>query len=394
MDISFILLEFFIILVAAKIGGELAERFGQPAVLGELIAGVLIGGSVFGLIRENEIINVLAQIGVIILLFEVGVSSDFDVFMQAGLQAFVVAAVGVTLPFIGGYFLASHLGMSVIQAVFLGATLTATSVGITVRVFHDLGHSNKKEAHIVIGAAVIDDVMGLIVLAVVIGLVTTGVVSVYNVFKVTSFAVLFLAGAILIGIAAAPFTLRIVHGMKTRGMLFVFAFSFCLLLSYFAQLAGLAPIVGAFAAGLILSRTEHKEHVEERIKPVADLFVPIFFVMMGVMVDLRTLNPFVASNQQNIIVAIDLLVVAIIGKYFSGFSIPWTKVNRSLIGFGMIPRGEVGLIFASYGLIHNIIGKGIYTSVLIMIMMTTFLTPPILKAILKIEEKRHGLKRS
>ena len=387
------MLEFFIILVAAKIGGELAERFGQPAVLGELVAGVLVGGSVLGLVRENEIIDVLAQIGVIILLFEVGVSSDFDVFMQEGLQAFTVAVVGVTLPFIGGYFLASQLGLSVMQAVFLGATLTATSVGITVRVFHDLGHSKRKEAHIVIGAAVIDDVMGLIVLAVVIGLVTTGVVSVYNIFKVTSFAVLFLTGAILMGIAAAPFTLRLVHRMKTRGMLFVFAFSFCLLLAYFAQLVGLAPIVGAFAAGLILSRTEHKEHIEERIRPVADLFVPIFFVMMGVMVDLKTLNPFIASNQQNIIIALNLLVVAIIGKYFSGFSIPWAKVNRSLIGVGMIPRGEVGLIFASYGLTHKLIDKGLYTSVLIMIMMTTFLTPPILKALLKTEGK-HGLKNT
>ena len=387
------MLEFFIILVAAKIGGELAERFGQPAVLGELVAGVLVGGSVLGLVRENEIIDILAQIGVVILLFEVGVSSDFDVFMRAGLEAFTVAAVGVTLPFIGGYFLASYLGLSVMQAVFLGATLTATSVGITVRVFHDLGHSNKKEAHIVIGAAVIDDVMGLIILAIVIGLVTTGIVSLYNIFKTTSYAVLFLAGSILIGIIAAPVTLRLVHRMKTRGMLFVFAFSFCLILAYFAKLAGLAPIVGAFAAGLILSRTEHKEHIEEKIRPVADLFVPIFFVMMGVMVDLKTLNPFIASNQQNIIIALNLLAVAIIGKYFSGFSIPWTKVNRSLIGFGMIPRGEVGLIFASYGLTHKLIDKGLYTSVLIMIMMTTFLTPPILKALLKTEGK-HGLKNS
>jgi Kef-type K+ transport system membrane component KefB len=355
---------------------------------------VLIGGSFLGLVRENEIIDILAQIGVVILLFEVGVSSDFDVFMQAGLQAFVVAAVGVTLPFIGGYFLASRLGMSVMQAVFLGATLTATSVGITVRVFQDLGHSNKKEAHIVIGAAVIDDVMGLIILAVVIGLVTTGIVSFYNVFKITSYAVLFLAGSILIGILAAPVTLRIVHRMKTRGMLFVFAFSFCLLLAYFAKVAGLAPIVGAFAAGLILSRTEHKEHIEERVRPVADLFVPIFFVMMGVIVDLRTLNPFIAGNQQNILIALNLLAVAIIGKYFSGFSIPWSKVNRSLIGFGMIPRGEVGLIFASYGLTHKLIDKGLYTSVLIMIMLTTFLTPPILKALLKNEEKHHEPKRS
>ena len=394
MDISFILLEFFIILIAAKIGGELAERIGQPAVLGELVAGVLVGGSMLGLVRQNEIIDILAQIGVIILLFEVGVSSDFEAFMKAGIPAFVVACVGVALPFAGGYFLAHFLGLKVIEAVFLGATLTATSVGITVRVFHDLGQSKRKEANIVIGAAVIDDVLGLIVLAVVIGLITTGSVSFYNIFKVTSLAVLFLFGSLALSSVAAPYIFRIVHQMRVRGILFVFAFSFCLLLSYLAKVVGLAPIVGAFAAGLILSRTEHKEHVEERIKPVADLFVPIFFIMMGVAVDIKTLNPFILSNQQNIIVAMNLLAVAIIGKYLAGFSIPWMKVNRSVIGVGMIPRGEVGLIFASYGITHKLIGSGLYTSVLIMIMMTTFITPPILKAVFKIEDKYHGPKQA
>jgi len=392
MDIGFVLLEFFIILVAAKIGGELAERIGQPAVLGELLAGVLVGGSVFGLVKENEIINILAQIGVVILLFEVGVSSDFEAFMKAGFQAFVVALVGVTLPFIGGYFLAHYLGLGVMQAIFLGATLTATSVGITVRVFHDLGHAKRKEANIVIGAAVIDDVMGLVILAVVIGLISTGIVSMYAVTRITFWAVFFLFGSIAVGILTAPYLLRLVHQMRVRGILFVSAFSFCLLLAYFAKLVGLAPIVGAFAAGLILSRTEHKEHIEEQIRPVSDLFVPIFFVMMGVIVDLRTLNPFIQSNLNNIMVGLSLLAVAIIGKYLSGYSIPWAKVNRSVIGFGMIPRGEVGLIFASYGLTHKLIDKGLYTSVLIMIMLTTFITPPILKAVFKLEEKHHAHK--
>jgi len=387
MDISFILLEFFIILMAAKIGGELAERIGQPAVLGELVAGVLIGGSLLGLVRQNEIIDILAQIGVIILLFEVGVASDFETFMKAGLQAFIVASVGVICPFVGGYFLASYLGLSPIQAVFLGATLTATSVGITVRVFNDLGHSKRKEANIVIGAAVIDDVMGLIILAVVIGLVTSGSVSLHNIFSITLFALFFLAASIIISSAAAPYVLAVVHQMRIRGFLFVFSFCFCLLMSYFAKAVGLAPIVGAFAAGLVLSRTEHKEHIEERIKPVADLFVPIFFVMMGVVVDIRTLNPFIASNLHNIIVALCLFAVAVVGKYASGYSIPWTKVNRSVIGFGMIPRGEVGLIFASYGIAHKIIDSSLYTSVLIMIMLTTFITPPILKAVFKLESK-------
>jgi Kef-type K+ transport system membrane component KefB len=388
MDIGYILLELFIILMAAKIGGELAERVGQPAVLGELVFGVMVGGSVLGWVPKNEMIDIFAQLGVIILLFEVGIASDFEIFMKAGLQAFVVASVGVICPFIGGYFLASYLGLSPIQAVFLGATLTATSVGITVRVFNDLGHAKRKEAIIVIGAAVIDDVMGLIILAVLVGLMTTGSISLNSIITITLIAIFFLVASIAISSVAAPYVLAVVHQMRIRGFLFVFAFCFCLLLAYLAKIVGLAPIVGAFAAGLILSRTEHKEHIEERIKPVADLFVPIFFIMMGVVVDIKTLNPFIASNLHNIIIALSLFAVAVIGKYISGFSIPWTKVNRSVIGFGMIPRGEVGLIFASYGIAHKIIDSSLYTSVLIMIMLTTFMTPPLLKGVFKLESKR------
>jgi len=388
MDIGFILLELFIILMAAKIGGELVERIGQPAVLGELLAGVIVGGSVFGWVSKNEMIDIFAQLGVIILLFEVGIASDFETFMKVGLQAFVVASVGVICPFIGGYFLASYLGMSLIQAVFLGATLTATSVGITVRVFNDLGHAKRKEANIVIGAAVIDDVMGLIILAVLVGLTATGSISLGSIFMIAFLAILFFVSSIVISSVAGPYVLAIVHQMRIRGFLFVFAFCFCLLLAYTAKLVELAPIVGAFAAGLILSRTEHKEHIEERIKPVADLFVPVFFVMMGVVVDITTLNPFIAGNLNNIFIALCLFAVAVIGKYISGFSIPWTKVNRSVIGFGMIPRGEVGLIFASYGILYQLITPSLYTSVLIMIMLTTFITPPILKAVFKLEGNR------
>lgn len=394
MDISFVLLEFFIVLVAAKIGGELAERVGQPAVLGELIAGVIVGGSFLGILKENEILNVLAQIGVVILLFEVGVASDFDAFMKAGLQAFIVASIGVACPFIGGYYLAGYLGLAPAQAVFIGATLTATSVGITVRVFRDLGHLMRKEANIVVGAAVIDDVMGLIILAVVVGLITAGSFSLFSVLSITSLSVFFLVASIVLSIAAAPYILRIIHQMRVRGILFVFAFSFCLLMAYFAKAAGLAPIVGAFAAGLIFSRTEHKEHVEERIRPVADLFVPIFFVMMGVAVDIKTLNPYIPGNLHNIEIALAMLVIAVAGKYLSGFSIPWSRVNRSVIGFGMVPRGEVGLIFASYGITHKIIGSDLYTSILIMIMLTTFITPPILKYVFSIEKGRKTRKQS
>lgn len=385
MEIANVLLSLFYILVAAKIGGELAERIKQPAVLGELVAGVVVGTSVLGLVKESEFINVLAQIGAVILLFEAGITSEYESFMKVKLWAFIVACVGVTFPFTFGYLVSSFSGLGVIESVFIGATLTATSVGITVRVFSDLGKIKSKEAQIVIGAAVADDVIGLIILAVVVGIIGSGSVSMLNIVRVTSLAVLFLGGALLLGNLAAPNILKFVHQMRVRGVLFVFSFAFCLLMGFLSQVVGLAPIVGAFAAGLILSRTEHQEHVETQIKPVADVFVPVFFVMMGAAVNISLFNPFNPANHAILLFSIMLLTVAILGKIISGFSV-FDKVNKLVIGVGMIPRGEVGLIFAAYGLSHKIVNQQIYVALLIMIIATTFITPPILKQLLS---KRH-----
>ncbi|MDI6732115.1 MAG: cation:proton antiporter [Candidatus Margulisbacteria bacterium] len=378
MEITSLLLSLFIILVAAKVGGELAERIHQPAVLGELVAGVIVGASVLGLIREDSIISVLAQIGAIVLLFEAGITSDYEAFMSVKLWAFLVACVGVACPFVLGYFVSHYSGLGVMESIFIGATLTATSVGITVRVFQDLGKIKMKEAQIVIGAAVVDDVIGLIILAVVTGIVTSGSVSIANILRLTGYAAAFLGGAIVIGSTAAPYLLKFVHQMRVRGVLFVFAFAFCLILAYFSQLVGLAPIVGAFAAGLILSRTEHQEHVEKQTKPLADIFVPIFFVMMGAAVNINLFNPFNPANHAMLIFAGLIFAVAIFGKIVSGWAV-FEKLNKVVIGIGMLPRGEVGLIFAAYGLSHKIIGQQLYVAVLLVIMLTTFITPPLLK---------------
>ncbi|MBI5701359.1 cation:proton antiporter [Candidatus Saganbacteria bacterium] len=378
MEIGSILLALFYILVASKIGGELAERVKQPAVLGELVAGIIIGPSVLGLISSSEFILVLAQLGAIILLFEAGITSDYESFMKVKLWALAVACVGVAFPFIFGYLVSSYFGLSLIQSVFVGATLTATSVGITVRVFQDIGKIRSKEAQIVIGAAVVDDVIGLIILASVIGIISTGSLSIFNISKITAVAVSFLLGAVVIGNLAAPFILRFVHGMRVRGMLFVFAFSFCMLMAYFSQTAGLAPIVGAFAAGLVLSRTEHQEHIENQVKPVSDIFVPIFFVMMGVAVNLSLFNFSNPSNYPILTFASAIFAVAVIGKILSGFVV-LEKLNKLAIGVGMIPRGEVGFVFAAYGLAHNIISQELYSAMLLVVILTTFITPPLLK---------------
>jgi Kef-type K+ transport system membrane component KefB len=381
MDIAHILLTLFYILVAAKIGGELAERIKQPPVLGELIAGVIVGSSVLGLVKESDIILILAQIGAIVLLFEAGVTSEYESFMKVKLWAFVVACVGVTFPFILGYLITHFSGFGTIESIFIGATLTATSVGITVRVFQDLGKIRSKEAQIVIGAAVADDVIGLIILASVIGIVSSGSFSIISVSKITGLAVAFLASAFLIGNVAAAPLLRLIHRMRVRGVLFVFSFSFCLIMSFFSQLVGLAPIVGAFAAGLILSRTEHKEHIDSQVKPVADIFVPIFFIMTGAAVNVAHFNPFDPANHSIWVLALLLFFAAVVGKIVSGFSV-LEKLNKWVIGVGMIPRGEVGLIFAAYGLSHKVIDQRLYVVLLLVITATTFITPPILKQLL------------
>jgi Kef-type K+ transport system membrane component KefB len=234
----------------------------------------------------------------------------------------------------------------------------------------------------VIGAAVIDDVIGLIILSAVIGIASSGSFSLINTLYITGLAVVFLGGALIIGnIAAAPL-LKYIHQMKAGGVLFVFAFAFCLIMAFFSQVVGLAPIVGAFAAGLILSRTESQEHIESQVKPVADIFVPIFFVMMGATVNLGIFNLLDPINQAILLLVLTLFAAAVLGKLLSGFPV-FEKINKYVIGIGMVPRGEVGLIFAAYGLSHQIINQQLYSAIITVIALTTFITPPLLKQLIR-----------
>jgi Kef-type K+ transport system membrane component KefB len=353
--------------------------------VGELLGGIIIGASVLGLVRDTELLHSFAQIGAILLLFEIGVSSNLYEFLKVGAWAFIVAVVGVVCPFVFGYFLSLALGLDSVHAVFVGATLTATSVGITARVFSDLKKLNSKEAQIVLGAAVIDDVIGLIILAVVTRLVLSGTISLGSIGSITLIAVLFLAGSLAIGAFFAPYLVKLLKNMQVRGMIIAVAFAFCLIMSFFSEKIGLAPIVGAFAAGLILSITDSKTHLEEQLKPISDVFVPIFFVLMGALVDIRVFNPFIQANQLILTIAAALLVAAIVGKVLAGFVVFQKGINKLLIGVGMIPRGEVGLIFASLGLTKGIINAPLYSALVVVVMATTFITPFLLKVLLKKE---------
>lgn len=393
-DVFFILI---VILLAGKLLGEIVERRGQPAVLGELVAGVILGGSVLGVIPDPgtemyDIIHVFAEIGVSILLFEIGLETDLKEMFRVGPTASGVALIGVVVPFALGflywYFTSPAIGVDpagisfAIVAIFVGATLTATSVGITARVLSDLDRMHTPEARIIIGAAVIDDVLGIVILAVVAGLASGAAVGLFAIGKIFVFAVGFLVLAVVIGNRFAPALFDAVDRMRVRGVLLVTAFCFALGVAALADWAGSAMIIGAFAAGLVLSSTNQFDSVVEKIEPVADVFTPIFFVAVGAPVNVRLFIPGSADFDLNVlIVGLVLTGVAVVGKLVSGLAVRRSDVSKLVVGVGMVPRGEVGLIFASIGLTAGILSGQVYSAILIMVILSTFIVPPILKAL-------------
>jgi Kef-type K+ transport system membrane component KefB len=374
-----LLLGLVLVWLAAKVMGEGMERIGQTAVLGELLAGVVIGPGGLGLVRESQALHALAELGVLILLFEVGLESDLGELLRAGLQATLVALVGVVIPFAVGYGFMYWLGHPQLVAVFVGATLTATSVGITARVLADLGRLQDAAAKVVLGAAVVDDILGLIILAVVTGLSQTGSVSLASIGLLSGKAIVFLVVAIFVGIRLAPILVRWVGGMKARGTVVVYSVVFAVTLAAVADMIGLATIIGAFAAGLVLAATERREQIEERIKPVADLLVPVFFVTVGMKVQPAVLNPFAENAEFG--TALVLTAIAVASKLSAGLAVYQRQVRRWPVGVGMVPRGEVGLIFAGTGLSAGVIARDLYSALVTVVMLTTFVAPPWLKAL-------------
>ena len=380
-------------LVAAKLLGELAERFGQPAVLGELVAGVLLGSSLLGIVPTDgtgaEIIHLLAELGVVLLLFEIGLETDLKEMFRVGPASLAVAAVGVALPFALGFAYWAYLphaasgGTSdlTVSAIFVGATLTATSVGITARVLSDLGQMHTQEAKIIIGAAIIDDVLGLVILTVVSGLAAGASVEALGILRVFAVAVGFLGVAVLVGRFAAPRLFDLVVRMRVRYVLLVFAIAFALGLAATAALVGSALIIGAFAAGVILSGTNQFDTIEHEVRPVASIFTPIFFVSVGASVNLGLLNPAREGAAGILGVAAALTALAILGKMAAGWAAPWVKFRRLVVGVGMVPRGEVGLIFADIGRRAGVLNEAVFGAVLLTVMATTFVAPPALKAL-------------
>jgi Kef-type K+ transport system membrane component KefB len=387
-----------LILVAAKLGGDLAVRIGQPAVLGELLVGVLLGNlSLLGYtaldyVETDPFIDMLARIGVLLLLFEVGLESTVGQMMKVGATALLVALLGVAAPFALGWAVGAWLlpNESSYVHAFLGATLCATSVGITARVFKDIGASQTPESRIILGAAVIDDVLGLIVLAVVGGMIAAadsgGTMSMAGIAVILIEAVAFLGGSLVLGVMLSPRLFSVASRLRSSGVLLAMGLAFCLALSWLANAIGLAPIVGAFAAGLILEDVHFKDFtergeatLEHLVHPITSFLVPVFFVLMGMRTDLRSfLVPGVAG------LAAALTIAAIAGKQACSLGTWAPGVDKLTVGLGMVPRGEVGLIFANIGAAMTLNGKPVidgptFSAVVVMVIVTTMFTPPALK---------------
>jgi Kef-type K+ transport system membrane component KefB len=387
-----------VILLSAKVGGDIATRIGQPSVLGELVVGVVLGNlalagfTAFEPIKADQYIDMLARLGVLVLLFEVGLESTVGQMLRVGWSSLLVAFLGVVAPFALGWFVGMWLlpEQGAYVHAFLGATLTATSVGITARVLKDLGRSQSDEARIILGAAVIDDVLGLVVLAVVTGAIAAAdrgeALPASGVVLTLGKAALFLVGSLALGVLFSRKLFSFASRLRARGVLLALGLTFCFLLSWLADLIGLAAIVGAFAAGLVLEEVHYRdftsrgEHdLEELIHPISSFLVPVFFVLMGMRTDLRSF-----AQPGVLRLAIVLTIAAIIGKQVCSLGVLKPGIDRLTVGLGMIPRGEVGLIFANIGLAltigeQRIVNEATFSAVVVMVILTTMVTPPALK---------------
>lgn len=414
-----VLLSLAVCYLASKLGGELCARVNLPPVLGELLGGVVIGVSALHLLvfpesgaiaadsqvmhllgltaglptelaepvfhASSEVISVLAEIGVIILLFEIGLESDLNELIRVGPQAALVALTGVVVPFAAGTLgLMALFHVPAIAAIFAGAALTATSIGITAKVLSEVGQLKGTEGQIIIGAAVLDDILGIIVLAVVTGLAKTGEVDLLNVATILGSSTLFVVGAILLGRVLGPQFVKLVNQLETRGVVLITALVLAVIVGYIAQVIRLEAILGSFAVGLVLGETEKNHDLQKDVAPIADALVPLFFVTVGAKTDLSVLNPAIEANREGLLIALFLVAVAVLGKLATALVVgskDGQPLNRWAIGVGMIPRGEVGLVFAGVGAASGVLSDALNVAVVIMVIATTFLAPPLLRQV-------------
>ncbi len=382
-----------IILIAARLLSETVARFGVPSVIGELLAGLLVGPSVLGWVTPDTTMKLLAEIGIILLLFEVGMDTNLSRLARSGSKPYIVALGGFVFPFGLGYGVSAWLfGLPELTALFIGGTLTATSIGITVRVLDDLGRRHSDEAQIVIGAAVLDDILGVLALAFLYQFAVEQEVSIKALGEVSIYIVLFMVLAPIVAKLAAVMIDRLDQHAASPGLLLTMALSLILLFSWLAHAVGAPEIMGGFAAGLAFSQhfgftfpmgksklilepsPKLAHRLEEQMRPLIHTFSPMFFVMVGVSLNLSSVD---WSSGFVWLLAVSLLLAAFLGKFASGFFIRESRQSQIAIGLSMIPRGEVGLIFAQLGFSQGIFKDELYAAILIVIALTT-LSPPFL----------------
>jgi len=403
MEIHNFFLTLFLILVTARILGELFARLGIPSVLGELAAGILLGVSVLGVVQVNDVLKVLAEIGILLLLFEIGLDTDVQRLKDAGAKSIVVALLGVVFPFAGGALLSLYLfDLTLVTALFIGGTLTATSIGITMRVLKDLQREHTSVAQIVIGAAVIDDIIGVIILVFIYDYSINLELSMTNTLNTTMFIVLFLLIAPTIANVMSNLVKKFDKHKKMPGLIPTIIVSLIALFAYLSHLFGAPEILGSFAAGIALSRRfilpfglglkhddEFLEKVQRSIRPISYMFTPIFFVMVGLSINLKVID---FTSMQFWYFALTFLFVAVVGKYIGVFLLrSTTTLEKALIGISMIPRGEVGLIFAELGRVNGILDNQIYAVLIFVIIVTTIVPPFLLKWLFRCCDKQNLL---
>ncbi len=375
LDWGTILISLAIILVAGKAAAELCERVGIPAVLGEILVGIAIGPSLLGFVETSDAIAVLAELGVIVLLAQVGLEIDVAELRKVGRVSLMVAAIGVIVPMISGFGVGQLLDETTNASLFLGAALAATSVGITARVFGDLRTLNTREARVVLGAAVADDVLGLIILTVITRVVETGDLDPASIGLTILVAVGFVVVSTTIGLAVVPRLFRHVDAVTTSyAVVPVVATALTFALAAAADAARLAPIIGAFIAGVTLGRTEQRERIEHEFNVLAMILVPIFFVSIGLTVDVGAF-----ADAKVIGLAALLSVVAVAAKMLAALGARGSGMDAMLVGVAMVPRGEVGLIFASIGASVGVFDDELYAVVVAVVLVTTIVAPPLLR---------------
>ena len=387
-DHTYIILALFVMLAAAKIMAEVFERLKQPAVVGEILAGVIIGPSLLGWVAPSDIITIIAEFGVIFLLFTVGLETKPQAIFQVGKRAVMVGVLGVVLPFVAGYFIAMWWDGSFVEAMFIGAAMVATSVGITARVLGSMGLLDTETSRIILGAAVIDDILGLIILSLV-SAISQGSVSYTGLAMTAGAAILFTGFVALIGSKIMTGLVPAVERLRLSKPFFNLGLILCLGLSVASIYVGVAAIIGAFLAGMALAEaTEDNHNMHRMTSGITEFLVPFFLVNIGMQLELA-----IFRDMSVVVLAIIITVAAVVTKFVGCSLGAWGMTRREMaqVGVGMIPRGEVGIVVAQIGLGLGVISGHFFAGVLFMAVATTLIAPPLIKLLYSEDRDKDGM---